>query len=184
MAVVAGPHAEARLAALAAAPDLEADDPLRSRRRALALARGRVVLVVSGDDVAVVRLRPDPAREPRPRASPWTPRCSAPRAARTPSRPGRAEVTEPGARYVDFLVPGLLGMNLMGTGMWGIGFSLVVARNGNLLKRLVAAPARRSHLLGAQLTSRLIFLIPEAGALLLFALLRARRADARLGRCC
>ena len=66
-------------------------------------------------------------------------------------------------------MPGLLGMNLMGTGMWGIGFSLVVARNGNLLKRLVAAPVRRSHLLGAQLTSRLIFLIPEAGALLLFA---------------
>jgi ABC-type multidrug transport system permease subunit len=60
-------------------------------------------------------------------------------------------------------------MNLMGTGMWGIGFSLVIARNGNLLKRLVAAPARRSHLLGAQLLSRLIFLVPEAGALLLFA---------------
>ncbi len=70
---------------------------------------------------------------------------------------------------MDFLVPGLLGMNLMGTGMWGIGFSLVVARNGNLLKRLIAAPARRSHVLAAQLTSRVIFLIPEAGALLLFA---------------
>jgi ABC-type multidrug transport system permease subunit len=83
--------------------------------------------------------------------------------------PGRAEVTEPGARYVDFLVPGLLGMNLMGTGMWGIGFSLVVARNGHLLKRLVAAPARKSHLLAAQIVSRLIFLVPEAGALLLFA---------------
>ena len=78
-------------------------------------------------------------------------------------------MTEPGARYVDFLVPGLLGMNLMGTGMWGIGFSLVVARNGNLLKRLVAAPVRKWHLLGAQLLSRLIFLVPEAGALLLFA---------------
>jgi ABC-2 type transport system permease protein len=83
--------------------------------------------------------------------------------------PGRVEVTEPGSRYVDFLVPGLLGMNLMGTGMWGIGFALVIARNGNLLKRLVAAPARRSHVLGAQLISRLIFLIPEAGVLLLFA---------------
>jgi ABC-type multidrug transport system permease subunit len=45
----------------------------------------------------------------------------------------------------------------------------VVARNGNLLKRLIAAPARRSHLLGAQLISRLLFLVPEAGALLLFA---------------
>jgi ABC-type multidrug transport system permease subunit len=84
-------------------------------------------------------------------------------------KPGTAELTEPGARYVDFLVPGLLGMNVMGTGMWGIGFSLVVARNGNLLKRLVAAPVRRSHLLGAQLGARLLFLIPEAGALLLFA---------------
>ena len=85
---------------------------------------------------------PTTPRSPRaaPRASPWTPRCSARRAARTPSPPARAEVTEPGARYVDFLVPGLLGMNLMGTGMWGIGFSLVVARNGKLLKRLVAAP--------------------------------------------
>ena len=83
--------------------------------------------------------------------------------------PKRAEVSEPGSRYVDFLVPGLLGMNLMGTGMWGIGFSLVVARNGNLLKRIIAAPARKSHVLAAQLTSRLIFLIPEAGALLVFA---------------
>ena len=78
-------------------------------------------------------------------------------------------VTEPGSRYVDFLVPGLLGMNVMGTGMWGIGFSLVVARNGNLLKRFVAAPVRRSELLGAQILSRLVFLVPEAGALLLFA---------------
>jgi ABC-type multidrug transport system permease subunit len=82
--------------------------------------------------------------------------------------PGETTLTEPGARYVDFLLPGLLGMNLMGTGMWGIGFSLVVARNGNLLKRLVAAPVRRGHVLGAQLVSRLIFLVPEAGALLLF----------------
>ena len=83
--------------------------------------------------------------------------------------PRRQELTKPGARYVDFLVPGLLGMNLMGTGMWGIGFSLVVARNGNLLKRLVAAPVRRSHLLAAQVASRLVFLVPEAGVLLLFA---------------
>ncbi len=82
---------------------------------------------------------------------------------------GEEKITEPGARYVDFLVPGLLGMNLMGTGMWGLGFSLVVARNGNLLKRLIAAPVKRSQLLGAQLSSRLLFLIPEAGALLLFA---------------
>jgi ABC-type multidrug transport system permease subunit len=59
----------------------------------------------------------------------------------------------------------------MGTGMWGVGFSLVVARNGNLLKRLVAAPVRRSHLLAAQVISRLIFLVPEVGVLLAFAAL-------------
>ena len=135
---------------------------------AQALARGRVVLVVSGGDTPTyaydptqpesrtARLAVDAALQRRPDAP-------------MPFTATRAEVTEPGARYVDFLVPGLLGMNLMGTGMWGIAFSLVVARNGNLLKRLVAAPVRRSHLLGAQLTSRLIFLIPEAGALLLFA---------------
>jgi ABC-2 type transport system permease protein len=57
----------------------------------------------------------------------------------------------------------------MGTGMWGIGFSLVVARNGKLLKRLVAAPVRRGQILGAQIIARLLFLIPEAAALLLFA---------------
>src|SRR5207247_8315116 len=33
-----------------------------------------------------------------------------------------ARVTEPGSRYLDFLVPGLLGLNLMSSGMWGIGY--------------------------------------------------------------
>ena len=75
-------------------------------------------------------------------------------------------------------------MNLMGTGMWGIGFSLVVARTAKLLKRLVAAPARRSYLLAAQIVSRLVFLVLEAGALLLFAYFAARRAAARLARSC
>ncbi len=166
VAVVAGPHAEARLAALQG-PDLK-PTIVQESEASLALARGRVVLVVS----AGTRPRiPTTRRSPRavPRGWRSTPRFSAPRAAPTRSRRRDREVTQAGARYVDFLVPGLLGMNLMGTGMWGIAFSLVVARNGNLLKRLIAAPARRSHLLGAQLTSRLIFLIPEAGALLLFA---------------
>jgi len=167
VAIVEGANSEARLAALAAAPDLNARVFSVSEAR-LALTRGRVVLVVSDD--AVPSYAYDPANA-ESRAARLAVDAALQRGA------GRedvftavtAEVTEPGSRYVDFLVPGLLGMNLMGTGMWGIGFSLVVARNGNLLKRLIAAPARRSHVLGAQLTSRLIFLIPEAGALLLFA---------------
>jgi ABC-2 type transport system permease protein len=164
--VVAGPHAEARLAALTG-PDLR-PTVLSEAEARQALGRGRVVLVVSADPNPTYAYDPT---QPESRTARLAVDAALQRAAGRPDAftPGRAEVTEPGGRYVDFLVPGLLGMNLMGTGMWGIGFSLVVARNGNLLKRLVAAPARRSHLLGAQLTSRLIFLIPEAGALLLFA---------------
>ena len=164
--VVAGTHAEARLAALAGGPDLK-PTILSESEAPLALARGRVVLVVSGGDVPSYAYDPT---QPESRTARLAVDAALQRAAGRADAftPARAEVTQAGARYVDFLVPGLLGMNLMGTGMWGIAFSLVVARNGNLLKRLIAAPARKSHLLGAQLISRLIFLIPEAGALLLF----------------
>jgi ABC-type multidrug transport system permease subunit len=166
VAVVAGPHADARLAALQG-PDLK-PAIVQESEASLALARGRVVLVVSGG--ATPSYTYDPT-QPESRTARMAADAALQRAAGRADAftPARSEVTQAGARYVDFLVPGLLGMNLMGTGMWGIAFSLVVARNGNLLKRLIAAPARRSHLLGAQLTSRLIFLIPEAGALLLFA---------------
>jgi ABC-2 type transport system permease protein len=169
VAVVAGTHTDARMAALSTASDLK-PSVLSDAEARLALSRGRVVLVVSDDETPAYAYDPT---QPESRAARLAVDASLQRAAGRADAftPGRVEVTEPGARYVDFLVPGLLGMNLMGTGMWGIGFSLVVARNGNLLKRLVAAPARRSHLLAAQLTSRLIFLIPEAGALLLFAYL-------------
>jgi ABC-2 type transport system permease protein len=166
VAVVAGPHADARLAALQG-PDLK-PTIVQASEASLALARGRVVLVVSGGDTPSYTYDPT---QPESRTARMAVDAALQRAAGRADAftPARSEVTQAGARYVDFLVPGLLGMNLMGTGMWGIAFSLVVARNGNLLKRLIAAPARRSHLLGAQLTSRLIFLIPEAGALLLFA---------------
>ena len=167
VAVVAGPLAAARAAVLKAGSDLN-PSVLSEIDAQHALARGRVVLIVSPDEVPTYAYDPT---QPESRAARLAVDAALQRAAGRVDRftPGRAEVTEPGARYVDFLVPGLLGMNLMGTGMWGIGFSLVVARNGNLLKRIVAAPARKSHVLGAQLTSRLLFLIPEAGALLLFA---------------
>jgi ABC-type multidrug transport system permease subunit len=79
------------------------------------------------------------------------------------------EMTDRGSRYIDFLIPGLLGMNLMGTGMWGIGFSIVLARSKRLLKRLVATPMRRSDFLLAQMLGRLVFLVLEVGVLLGFA---------------
>lgn len=165
--VVAGPHAETRRAALEQDSALQ-PQILSEEEAQRALARGHTVLVVSGDDPPVYRY--DPTR-PESRAARLSVDAALQHAAGRADvfTASRSEVTEPGARYVDFLVPGLLGMNLMGTGMWGLGFSLVVARNGNLLKRLIAAPVRRSQLLGAQLASRLLFLIPEAGALLVFA---------------
>ena len=68
--------------------------------------------------------------------------------------PTRARVSsEPGARYIDFLIPGLLGMNLMNSGMWGIGFALVDLRQRKLLKRYVASPMRRSDFLLALVSS-------------------------------
>jgi ABC-2 type transport system permease protein len=167
VAVVQGAAAASRLAALQAEPGLRPVRLPEAEARA-ALARGRVVLVVSAGEPPAYTYDPT---QPESRAARLAVDGALQRAAGRADAftPGKVEVTEPGARYVDFLVPGLLGMNLMGTGMWGVGFSLVVARNGNLLKRLVAAPARKSQLLGAQLLSRLIFLVPEAGALLLFA---------------
>jgi ABC transporter DrrB family efflux protein len=68
---------------------------------------------------------------------------------------------KPGTRYIDFLLPGLIGMNLMGGGMWGIGFVLVEMRTRKLLKRLLATPMRRGDFLLALLSSRMILVIPE-----------------------
>jgi ABC-2 type transport system permease protein len=76
-------------------------------------------------------------------------------------------VRDPGSRYIDFLIPGLLGMNLMGGGLWGIGFVIVDMRVRKLLKRLVATPMRRSDFLLAMMGSRLIFMLPEVALLLL-----------------
>ena len=79
------------------------------------------------------------------------------------------QITEPGARYVDFLVPGLIGMNLMGSGLWGLGFTVVIARSRKLLKRFAATPMRRSHYLLSFMLSRLVFLVLEVAAVIIFA---------------
>ena len=70
-------------------------------------------------------------------------------------------VREPGSRYIDFLIPGLLGMNLMGSAIWGMGFAIVDARRKKLIKRLVATPMPRSYYLMSFLLSRLVLLVVE-----------------------
>src|ERR1700691_1255103 len=74
--------------------------------------------------------------------------------------------SDPGSRYIDFLIPGLLGMNLMNSGMWGIGFALVDMRQRKLLKRFVGTPMRRGDFLLALMSSRLVLMIIEIGLLL------------------
>src|SRR6202453_2536628 len=79
--------------------------------------------------------------------------------------------SEPGSRYIDFLIPGLLGMNLMNSGMWGVGFALVEMRQRKLLKRFVATPMRQGDFLLALMSSRLVLMVLEVGLLLTLGVL-------------
>ncbi len=88
---------------------------------------------------------------------------------RDPIKTSDVRMTEPGGRYIDFLVPGLLGMSLMSGGLWGIGFVIVDMRIRKLLKRFMATPMKRSHFLASLMISRLLFLVPEVLALLIFS---------------
>src|SRR5690606_8233359 len=88
------------------------------------------------------------------------------------TRPVRVELDperQPGSRYIDWLIPGLIGLNLMSTGMWGIGFGIVYMRQKKQLKRLIATPMRRSDFLLAQILFRLAFLVLEIPPIMLFA---------------
>jgi len=78
---------------------------------------------------------------------------------------------ETGSRYIDFLIPGLLGMNLMGSAIWSMGFAIVDARRKKLLKRLVASPMPRPYYLLSFLLSRILLLVVEVGVLVGFGAL-------------
>ena len=164
--VVAGAGDSAVAAALAASPRL-VPAVLDTATARLRLKTGRVaLLVVPGDPVVyrydstrtesgLARLEVDDALQ-RARG----------RKDLIAVRDDRA--VAPGSRYIDFLIPGLLGMNLLGSGIWGVGFSVVQARQRKLLKRYLATPMRRSHYLLSFILSRLVFLIVEVVALVGF----------------
>jgi len=78
-------------------------------------------------------------------------------------------VTEPGSRYIDFLIPGLLGFNLMSSGLWGVGFVIVEMRVRKLIKRMMATPMSRAHFLLSFVLVRGAFLLGELPVLLCFA---------------
>lgn len=78
-------------------------------------------------------------------------------------------IHEVGSRYIDFVVPGLLGMNLMGPAIWGLGFAIVEARQKKLLKRMVASPMPKWQYLASFILSRLVMLAVEVVVFLGFA---------------
>ncbi len=145
-------------------------EPVPPGRIALALQRAEVQVVVEGGAPPTYHL--DPTRAESRLARRTVDDLLQRAAGRTDAFTGRdAPVEAIGSRYIDWLVPGLLGMNVMSTGLWGLGFSIVQARTRKLLKRLVASPMRRRDYLLAQVLGRLVFLVIEAGALLAFGAL-------------
>jgi ABC-2 type transport system permease protein len=78
-------------------------------------------------------------------------------------------VTAPGSRYIDFLIPGLLGFGIMSSSLWGLGWALVQMRTGKLLKRLVASPMKRSHFLFAFMAGRTMLAVGEILFFVVFA---------------
>lgn len=132
------------------------------------LRKGEAFLIVGGEDAPTYTYDPG-----RPEADALRRRVddALQRAA------GRADVVAAadekivtqGSRYIDFLIPGLLGMNIMGSSMWGIGWVIVQSRTRKLLKRMMATPMRRRDYLLSHMFARLVYLVAEVAILLAFA---------------
>jgi ABC-type multidrug transport system permease subunit len=174
IAIVAGPNAQNILSLLQNSPQKAAirTEIVERSRASNGLRLGKYDLVVEPMSPDRVQYDYDPAR-PESVLSHTEVNDALQSAA------GRKDVvattsvssSEPGSRYIDFLIPGLLGMNLMNSGMWGIGFALVDMRQRKLLKRFVATPMRRGDFLLALASSRLIMMVIEVGLLLTFGIL-------------
>lgn len=167
VAIEAGPGADRLLRALAAAPGVKAT-VLPPEEARTALRVGRVDLVVRAGDPVTYEF--DPMR-PESRLARLEVDQAVQRAAGRADPVAVAEhpVTEPGARYVDFLVPGLIGVDIMSSGMWGVGYVIVDDRQKKLLKRMLATPMRRGEFLLSFVLLRLTFLFLKVPVLLLFA---------------
>jgi ABC-2 type transport system permease protein len=134
----------------------------------LALRRGEVPVLLAGRDTLVYRY--DPARE-ESRAA----RLAADAAVQAAAGAPRPVITaddrerQPGGRYIDWVIPGLIALNLMSTGMWGMGFGLVHMRQKKQLKRLAATPMHRRDFLAGQIAARMMFLAIEVPPIVVFA---------------
>jgi ABC-2 type transport system permease protein len=162
-----GTVAERQLPALRASKELKVV-VLGDSAAARALRKGDVAVLLTGRDRLVYRF--DPARDESRVA-----RLLADQAVQAGAGGARPVATaddgerRPGGRYIDWVIPGLIGLNLMSTGMWGIGFGLVQARNKKQLKRLVSTPMRKRDYLLAMILARLVFIVLEVPPIVIFA---------------
>jgi ABC-2 type transport system permease protein len=169
--VMAAPDAAALAATLERQPELSAE-VLDDSAAAHALRTGRVALIAIPRAGGGVEYRYDEER-PEGRTARLLADAALQRAAgrRDPVPVVERHVSERGSRYIDFVIPGLLGLNLMGSGIWGLGFGIVDARRKKLLKRLIATPMSRVQYLASFMLSRLILLVGEVAALVGFGVL-------------
>jgi len=173
IAIIDGPRAQEIVSLLQRSPEhaFIQPDVLSAPAAFDGFRLGKYALVVSMD-ASGLQFRYDPARPESVLARSQVDDAIETAAGRkNPINTQSKSSSEPGARYIDFLIPGLLGMNLMNSGMWGIGFALVEMRQRKLLKRFVATPMRRSDFLLALASSRLVLMIVEVGLLLVFGVI-------------
>lgn len=133
-----------------------------------AIRKGDVAVLLAGRDALTYRY--DPARAESRSAQLVADRVvqrAAGATDRVPSIHDRER--RPGGRYIDWVLPGLIGMNLMSTGMWGMGFGLVQMRQKKQLKRMSSTPMRKRDFLLAQILARLSFIVLEVPPIVLFA---------------
>jgi ABC-2 type transport system permease protein len=165
--VVEGPAAQRYLASMKQSPALQ-PRVYSEREGREELRRGKISLLVENGAVPVYRF--DPTRPESRTARVEVDDALQGGAGRRDAFTAKEQhVTEQGSRYIDFLVPGLIAMNLMGTSMWSISFGVVNARLKKLLKRFLATPMRKSTFLAAQFLSRLVFLVVEVAIVTIFA---------------
>ena len=169
--IVSGPDAENTLAMLQRSPEHALIDAQIADRNAamLGFRLGKYDLVIAPDQNGHVLYFYDPARPESVLSRREIDDALQSAAGRKDPLATTATVSsEPGSRYIDFLIPGLIGMNVMNAAMWGIGFALVDMRQRKLLKRFVGTPMRRSDFLLALASSRLLLMLIEVALLLGF----------------
>jgi len=171
IAIAAGPHAPEVLGLIERSPQKSSIratvlDPQEARK---GFRLGKYDLVVEADGKGSFQYLYDPARpESVLSKSELDDALQIAAGRKDPLTTSAVVSSEPGSRYIDFLIPGLIGMNVMNSGMWSIGFALVDMRQRKLLKRFVATPLRKSDFLLALACSRLVLMAIEVGLLLSF----------------